>query len=506
MNPNSSIKTGIENTVENRDKCHCTYCPSYPKNSKGEILYCSTGASKCKIPVEGCICNTCPIYYEYELNDNYYCSKVEAGKSKTLMRKAYDGEDQNYAKMVNIKDKSTGMSLISSMGSQKKVPYTLDDLHFLPAQLKRIPLNRDDPVDTSIIIGPNSSKPLRVSSPILISGMSFGAVSRNVRLIISKTASQLNIGFNTGEGGVLNEEKENSRGLMIVQYSTGRFGLDEELLRSAAAVEIRFGQGAYPGKGSYLPADKITSEVAEIRGLKRGESAYSPAHHPDITNPDELKDKITWLRNLTNGIPIGAKIGCGHVENDVSILAEAGVDFIALDGFGAGTGATDSYVRDNMGIPIIAAIPRAHEKLKKMGFRNKLSLIAGGNLRDSADFTKCLALGADAVYIGTAALIAMNCQQYRVCYSGMCPTGVATQNPQLMQQLTVEEGTQKLSNFLKISTEEIANIARMVGKRDIKLLDNDDLVSLTRETAIFTGLRWLDGHYHSSHHNANNLR
>lgn len=495
MNSTSPDGTEIENTPENRDKCHCTFCPSYPHDCKGEILYCSIGASKCEIPVKGCICNTCPLYYDYHLQNIYFCSIEEVGKTKNFMRKRYNNEKTDfYDKMVELKDKSEGMSVITSMGSAKKVPHTLDDLHFLPAQIKRIPLNHDDTVNASTIIGPDSKKPLKVASPILISGMSFGAVSRNVRLVISQTASQLNIGFNTGEGGVLKEERETSPELMIVQYSTGRFGLDEELLKSAGAVEIRFGQGAYPGKGSYLPAEKITAEVAEIRGLKKGQSAYSPAHHPDITSPKGLAKKVNWLKKLTNGIPIGAKIGCGHVEDDITILATAGIDFIALDGFGGGTGATDEYVRENMGIPILAALPRAHKKLKEIRARERISLIAGGGLRTSADFAKCLALGADAVYIGTAALIAMNCQQYRICYTGLCPTGVATQNPQLMQQLNVEDGIRKLSNFLKISTEEINNITRMVGKDDIKLLNKYDLVSLNREMAMLTGVRWLDGH------------
>jgi glutamate synthase domain-containing protein 2 len=379
------------------------------------------------------------------------------------------------------------------MGSTKKIPFNFDDLHFLPAQIKRIPLNQEEPVNTSVIIGPTSEKPLMVSSPLLISGMSFGAVSRNVRLVISKTASEMNVGFNTGEGGVLDEERSTTSELMIVQYSTGRFGVDEQLLQSAAAVEIRFGQGAYPGKGSYLPGEKITQEVAQVRGLEKGEAAYSPAHHPDITSPHELEEKISKLRKISGGVPIGAKIGCGHVEDDVKILAEAGVDFIALDGFGGGTGATARYARDNTGIPIIAALPRAHRKLEEMGLRDQISLIASGGLRTSADFVKCLALGADVVYIGTAALIAMNCQQYRVCYSGLCPTGVATQNPQLMQQLNVEEGVVKLSNFLKISMEEVKNLTRMVGKDDINLLGKEDLVSLTRDLAMITGVEWLDG-------------
>ncbi len=495
MVPDSSDeKKGIKDTPENSRKCHCHYCPSYPKNCENKSLFCATGSSKCAILVKGCICNTCPIYYEYHLQDIYFCGKEEIGEGKTFLRKQNKDEDPHfYHKMVEIKDKTRNISTVASMGSTKKLPFTLDDLHFLPAQIKQIPLNQEDPVNTSTIIGPKSRRPLNVSSPIIISGMSFGAVSRNVRLVVSKTAAELNIGFNTGEGGVLDEERETAPEMMIVQYSTGRFGLNEELLRSAAAVEIRFGQGAYPGKGSYLPGEKITQEVADVRGLEKGQAAYSPAHHPDINSAQELEEKISYLRELTNGAPVGAKIGCGHVEDDVEILANAKVDFIALDGFGGGTGATAEYARDNTGIPIVAALPRAHKKLEEIGLRNRISLIAGGSLRTSADFAKCLALGADAVYIGTAALIAMNCQQYRVCYSELCPTGVTTQNPQLMQQLNVDQGVEKLSNFLKISTEEIENFTRMVGKDDVKLMDRNDLVSLTRELAMITGVEWLDG-------------
>ncbi len=494
MVPDRAEKKVMEDTPENREKCHCHYCPSYPEKCEGALLYCVTGSSACETPVRGCICNTCPLYYEFQLQDIYFCGKEVTGEGETLLRKYGKGEDlQLYQKMVEIKDKTHNISAITSMGSTKKIPFNFDDLHFLPAQIKRIPLNQEDKVNTSVTIGPESEKPLTVSSPILISGMSFGAVSRNVRLVVSKTASMMNIGFNTGEGGVLDEERSTAPEMMIVQYSTGRFGVDDQLLQSAAAVEVRFGQGAYPGKGSYLPGEKITQEVAQVRGLEKKEAAYSPAHHPDITSPLELEEKISQLRKITGGAPIGAKIGCGHVEDDVKILAEAGMDFIALDGFGGGTGATVRYARDNTGIPIIAALPRAHRKLEELELRDQVSLIAGGGLRSSSDFAKCLALGADAVYIGTAALIAMNCQQYRVCYSGLCPTGVATQNPQLMQQLNVEEGVVKLSNFLRISMEEVKNLTRMVGKDDVKLLEKDDLVSLTRELAMITRVGWLDG-------------
>jgi glutamate synthase domain-containing protein 2 len=487
------LRNKIEDTPENRAKCHCPLCPSYPHECEGELLYCKLGASDADIDAHGCICDTCTIYYEYGLKGIYYCDKMEAGQSKANIRKISKRENAfSYQEVVDIKDKSAGMEMVASMGSQKELPFKLDDLHFIPAQLSRIPVNADEPVNTTVVIGPEAKKPFKVSSPLLISGMSFGAVSRNVRLVIGRVASELGLGFNSGEGGVLEEENQFSD-YMIVQYSTGRFGLKEELMKNAAAIEIRFGQGAYPGKGSYLPADKITSEVARIRGLKPGEAAYSPAHHPDINNPQELQEKIVTLKNLAEGSPVGAKIGCGNIEDDVKILAEAGIDFIALDGFGGGTGATSPYIRDNVGIPIVAALPRAYKVLLKMGLKDQISLIAGGGLRSSADFAKCLALGADAIYLGTAALIAINCEQYRICHSGLCPTGVTTQNPQLMKQLDLDEGVKKLKNFLTISNQEINNLVRVVGKNNVSNLDHTDLVCTTYDLARLTGLKWLNG-------------
>jgi glutamate synthase domain-containing protein 2 len=487
----------IKNTVENREKCHCKVCPSYPYKCGGEVLYCSKGPSNCDISPQICICDTCPVYYEYELKGNYYCDKDTVGESRSIIRKIRSDEDESiYNKMVQIKDLGAiGSSVVGSMGSLKTLPFSLDDLYFVPAQLSRIPLNREDDVDTELVIGAEAQKPMRIKSPIMVSGLSFGAVSKATKLVIAESAKKLSIGFNSGEGGVMSEELLDNGENIIVQYSTARFGVDEKLLKSGAAIEIRFGQGAYPGKGSYLPAEKMTDEVAKMRGLKSGEAANSPAHHPDILNPKDLKEKVLWLREIGEGIPVGAKIGCGDVEEDVKLLAEAGVDFIALDGFGGGTGATDKYVRENVGIPVFTALPRAFKALNDLGLKNRVSLIAGGGLRSSADFTKCLALGADGVYIGTAALIAINCEQYRICYTGRCPTGITTQDPVLSKQIDHDICVKKLCNFIEVSTREIANFTRIVGKNNVSKLDSDDLVSIDRNLARATGVRWVNGEY-----------
>jgi glutamate synthase domain-containing protein 2 len=488
----------VDDTPGNRDRCICPKCPSYPGPSLPGILFCGTGHSRDDVSVRGCLCPACPVYREYVLQTVYFCDKADTGPGGVSMRKQKAGEDgADFQSIVEIKEKATGgESRVVAMGSQKKMPVSLDDLHFIPAQVERIPSNREDPVDTGVFIGPMARRPLHVTSPILISGMGFGATSKNVHIIISRSAARLGIAFSTGEGGVLTEVLQAAAPWCICQYSTGRFGISDAILKQAAAVEIRFGQGAYPGKGSYLPAAKMTAEVAAIRGLAPGEDANSPAHHPDMITPEQIAGKVAHLRELTGGVPIGAKIGCGRIEGDCKVLLDAGEDFITIDGFGGGTGATYGFVRDHVGIPLVAALPRARRLLSKAGMQDQVTLIASGGLRDSAAFAKCLALGADAISIGTAALIAMNCEQYRICHTGLCPTGVTTQDPQLMRQLDVVEGTERLSRFIRLSTEEIATLTRIVGKNAIKDLDATDLVALTRDLAAFTGCQWLDGNYY----------
>jgi glutamate synthase domain-containing protein 2 len=411
-----------------------------------------------------------------------------------MIKKGLDEKEESYSKMTEITNVAEkGVSMLCSMGSPKKMPFSLDDLHFVPAQVYRIPLNTNEEVSIKTVIGPGAKKPLKVSSPIMFSGMSYGAVSKKVRLVLARVASKLNLGVNSGEDIVLPEELDIASKNLIVQYSTGKFRITEETLKKSSAVEIRFGQGAFPGWESLLPAEKVPPEVAKLMELKEGESVLTPAHHSDIRNEDELKEKVRWLKEITDGIPVGAKIGCGNVEDDVEILANSGVDFISLDGFGGGTGATEFFVRENVGVPIVAALPRADRHLKKLGLRNKITLIAGGGLRTSADFAKCLALGADAVYIGTSALIAINCQQFRVCHTGHCPTGVTTNDPILVQQLNVDEGLRKLTNFINVSNLEIANLLRIVGKDDTKKLGIEDLVALKKELSEATGVKWING-------------
>ncbi len=413
------------------------------------------------------------------------------------MRDIRPGEEySNYQKILDIRQvAATGTSIICSMGSPKKLPFSFNDLQFVPAQVYRMPVERDVKVNTATVIGRKARKPLTVTSPILISGMSLGSTSVNSKLAISRTAARLNIAYNSGEGGILDEELAAAPHCLIGQYTTDQAEVDMERIRQVAAIEIRFGQGAYPGKGSYLPKAKISPDLMVIRGLKGADSAFAPAHHFDMETPSQIIEKVRWLREET-GVPIGAKIGCGNVEKDLEILVEAEVDYVAMDGFGGGTGGTEYFVRENTGLPIIAALPRAVKYLEDIGARKDIALIAGGGLRNSADFTKCLALGADAVYIATAALIALGCEQYRMCHTGLCPTGVTTHNATLTGQLDVENGAARLANFITVSTTEMANVARIVGKADVHALDREDLIALDKDLATLAGVKWLDGKYH----------
>ncbi|MEM4525020.1 MAG: glutamate synthase-related protein [Methanothermobacter sp.] len=475
--------------LSNKD-CLCPHCPSYPLH--GESLYCLEGNSQFEVHERGCLCASCPVYYEKNLEGLYFCNKDLIGDERIFMRRKKKGEDpSDYEKIIQIKIMSKGKNVIGSMGSPKKPPYTFDDINFIPAQIHRMPLNGDEKVNTKVTVGPRAKKPLKVNSPIIISGMSYGAISEKAKKAIALAAKRTGIAYNTGEGGVLQYELKVASSQLILQYSTGRFGLNKDIIKNAAAIEIRFGQGAYPGKGSYLPPEKISSDVARIRGIKRGEGAYSPARHPDIKNVKELEEKIEWLREVNPSAPIGAKIGCGDIEEDIRLLLDCGVDFISIDGFGGGTSTVFTHIRDNVGFPLISALPRAAQIIKEE--RGKVSLIAGGGIRTSADMAKCLALGADAIYIGTAALIALNCEQHRLCHTGMCPTGITTHDPHLMKQFDLEKAVTRLENFIRVATGEIADFARITGKDDIKLLDGSDLFSFKKGLAELAGIKWLDG-------------
>lgn len=417
-------------------------------------------------------------------------TKKEVSEQKVRKKYSYETEEE-YEKFYDLSKMSyTGKSVLSSMGSKKEIEFSLDDINFIPAQVNKFPLNKEEDVEIGLVIGPKSKKPFKVNSPILISALSYGAVSTRVREVVSTVARENNIGFNTGEGGILDSDIKNNSPV-IVQYATGRFGITEEILKKAKAIEIKIGQGAYPGKGSFLPASKIDKNLAKIRGLSEGEDAYSPARHPDINSHDQLREKVNWLKKVTDGVPVGAKLGCGNIEKDIEVLLNSKVDYIALDGFAGGTGATDKYIKDHMGIPIFAAIPRAVKHLEELGERENITLIGSGGIKSSNDIAKLLALGANGTYIGTTALIGLGCKQYRVCHKGDCGNGITTNDPELVKNLHIDKSVISLNNLITVLNNEIKGISRVLGEDKIKNLDKSDLISLKKDLAEICNINWL---------------
>jgi glutamate synthase domain-containing protein 2 len=346
---------------------------------------------------------------------------------------------------------------ISSGRSDKAGRITFDDLVFVPAQLAKRPVDYfRDGVSAKTIIGKNSKKPIEIQTPIIIGAMSFGALSRQAKIALAKASTLAGTMENTGEGGVLPEEREFSDKL-VVQYSTGRFGITEEILKKADAIEIKIGQGAKPGQGGLLLGEKVTKEIAEVREVPLGENITSPAYHLDIKNIEDLRRKVEWLRGLAGGGPIILKLGAGDMEADIKLAVRADPDVIAIDGLEAGTGAAPEVMLNEVGIPTLAALVKAREVLNKLGAKQELWI--GGGLNKGGDFAKALALGADAVFCAFPLLIAMGCIYCQQCYLGKCPKGITTQDPELRKNLNIENNIHDLNkNHLRALNSEIAKM------------------------------------------------
>jgi len=394
--------------------------------------------------------------------------------------------DQDWIKKIQDRVKRIP---VSSGHSDKWGKISFGDLVFVPVQLLKRPVDYyREKISSKTIVGKNSKKPIEIETPIVIGAMSFGAVSREAKIALTKASTLAGTIENTGEGGMLPEEREFSK-YLIIQYSTGRFGITEEILKKADAIEIKIGQGAKPGMGGLLPAEKVTEEIAKIRNVQIGKDVHSPAYHPDIKNIEDLRKKINWLRGLTGGVPIIIKLAAGDVENDVKLAVKANPDIIAIDGMEGGTGAAPEVTLDEVGIPTLAALVKAREVLDRIGAKQELWI--GGGLRKGGDFAKALALGADAVFVATSLLVAMGCTYCRLCYLGKCPKGITTQDPDLRKNLNIEEAAQKVASYIKNCTEEIKMIAGACGENDIHRLNkghlrglNPDIVEITKVKLI----------------------
>ncbi|MBU2109610.1 FMN-binding glutamate synthase family protein [Patescibacteria group bacterium] len=379
-----------------------------------------------------------------------------------------------------IRERTKKIPLVSGR-SNKLNRISFDDLVFVPSQLAKKPVDYfKEKINSKTIVGKKSKRPVEISIPIVIGAMSFGALSREAKTALAKASAIADTFENTGEGGMLAEERKYSKHL-IVQYSTGRFGINDEILKQADAVEIKIGQGAKGGQGGLLPKEKITDEIAKVRAVEKDKDIYSPASHLDIKNIDDLRKKIGWIREITEGAPIILKLATGHIEDDLELAVKAEPDIIALDGMEGGTGAAPEVMLNEMGIPSLAALARAREFLDKKGAKQEL-WIAGG-FSKGGDFAKALALGADAVFLGFPLLVAMGCTYCRLCYLGNCPYGITTQNPELRKKLNIEEAGQNIANYIKNCVEEIKMIAGACGEDDIHKLNKTHLRALTSEMA-----------------------
>src|SRR5205809_1383563 len=408
----------------------------------------------------------------------------------------------------------TGLYRIRGYGTLRQRRWaTFDDLTFLPCSLTRIPLEgyREKCSTTTVLGKRYAAKPITLDIPVMITGMSWGALSYNAKVALARGASAVGCSNTTGDGGMLMAERENSKTL-VYEVLPSRYGINVHDLRRADAIELTIGQGAKPGTGGLLLGSKVSATIAKQRDLPVGVDQRSPARHPDFLGPDDMIIKIEELREATDyQVPIFVKMGASRVFDDVKLAAKAGADVVVVDGMEGGTGASPAILQEHTGIPTLAAVCEARAALEDCGLYGEIQLIIAGGIRDGVDAAKAIALGADAVYIGTAALIALDCnkplyvEDYHKlgaephychhCHTGRCPVGITTQDPELMKRLPIEEAAGRVANFMHAMTLEIQMLARACGKSDIHDLEPEDLRALTLEASAITGLPLVGTNY-----------
>jgi glutamate synthase domain-containing protein 2 len=410
---------------------------------------------------------------------------------------------------------ATGIYDIRGGGAKRKVPH-FDDLLFLGASMSRYPLEGyRERCDTSVVLGDRfAEKPLKLKIPITIAGMSFGSLSGQAKEALGRGATQAGTSTTTGDGGMTEEERGHSK-LLVYQVLPSRYGMNPDHLRKADAIEIVIGQGAKPGGGGMLLGQKISERVAKMRTLPQGIDQRSACRHPDWTGPDDLQIKIGELREITDWQkPIYVKVGAARPYYDTALAVKAGADVVVLDGMQGGTAATQEVFIEHVGIPILAAIRPAVQALQDLQMHRKVQLIVSGGIRTGADVAKALALGADAVSIGTAALIALGDNSPHLeteykrlgttagCYDdwheGRDPAGITTQDAELASRLDPIAAGRRLANYLAVLALETQTIARACGKSHVHNLEPEDLVALTVEAAAMAqvpiaGTNWIPG-------------
>lgn len=419
---------------------------------------------------------------------------------------------------------ATGLYEIRGLGAKRKLPH-FDDLLFLAGSLSRYPLEgyRERCVTKTVLGTRFAKKPIELDIPITIAGMSFGALSANVKEALGRAATAMGTSTTTGDGGMTPEERNSSKTL-VYQCLPSRYGFKPDDVRRADAIEIVIGQGAKPGGGGMLLGQKVNPRVAAMRTLPQGVDQRSACRHPDWTGPDDLAIKIQELREITDwNTPIYVKVGATRVFNDVKLAVHSGADVVVVDGMQGGTAATQTCFIEHVGIPTLAAVRQAVDALEDLDMKGKVQLIVSGGIRSGADVAKALALGADAVAIGQGTLMALGCNRdvyfrdgqpisaeadYAAlgtqagachhCHTGKCPVGITTQDAVLEQRLQPEWGAKHLKNYLKTLTMELTTLARACGKQDVHHLEPEDLVALTVEAAAMArvplaGTQWIPG-------------
>ena len=376
----------------------------------------------------------------------------------------------------------------SSMGVDRNKLPKWEQIQFLPAQLSKRPLLDHESVETKLTIGPGAEKPLTLDLPIFVSDMSFGALSKEAKMALSKGADMAGTGICSGEGGMLPEEQAlNSR--YFYELASGKFGFSWDKVKKAQAFHFKGGQGAKTGTGGHLPGNKVTREIASVRGLKEGETAISPAAFPDLITVEDFRDFAHEVRRQTGGIPVGFKLAASHIEEDMQFALDAGADYIILDGRGGGTGSAPTILRDHINVPTIAALARARKFLDDMG-KKEVTLIITGGLRVPEDFAKAMMLGADGIAVSNAALQAIGCLGMRACGTNNCPVGIATQKEHLRSRLLVDTSARQLFRFFTAANDLIKVIARACGHRRIQDFSMNDLSTIDYAIHQLTGIRY----------------
>ncbi|MEW5725404.1 MAG: FMN-binding glutamate synthase family protein [Thermodesulfobacteriota bacterium] len=413
-------------------------------------------------------------------------------KARDVQRGVWNAET-----VAEVKYKAeTGRHRIRGCGATRPFP-RFDDLLVLPAQLSRLSVDTyREECRTRTVLGKRFAKnPLVLETPIMVSGMSYGAISKEAKIALAKATRIVGTSINNGEGGLLPEERANSY-KQVVQILPSRFGFSLRSIEAADALEIIVGIGAKPGLAGHLMGAKISKEIAEFRQIPPGIDLHSHPRHGDIFGADDMILKVQELRDVTDyRIPIFVKIAAGRVREDVKIAVKTGVDGIVIDGAEGGTGAAPVVASTHLGIPTLPALVQAVRALEEMGVKDEVSLVVSGGIKDGSDVAKALALGADAVAIGTGAMVAMGCVVCLRCHEGRCAFGIGTQDPELRQKLDIEAAAQRVANYIQGMTYEAVILAKAAGKTALANMEREDLRSLTLEACAMTGIPLVGTNY-----------